>query len=157
MSEMKTYKSVIEETVAFYGEDPVGRRSLNPHKVNDNDPRCLYVGENGKRCAFARCVAPESVDYLRDYEGKNAATAIHGLDEKRPVELHPDYAHLRNSTFWNELQYLHDTDAIWWSGGLRPASIQCVETFIRRWDGAERREDHEPDSKIESPFPFKYE
>lgn len=143
---MKTYLDVIKETVEFYGTDPKGRRSINPARTSDrprwspSTPGCLYVGVDGKRCAFARCTAPVQEARLSKHEGKDAKTTLSGsLDDAGPIVLAPEYAHLTNGEFWNELQSLHDEEDYWdlEKGGLSQLGQRYVDNEVKRWAGAE--------------------
>lgn len=111
---MKTYLDVIEEIVAFYSEN-VNRRSFG------NNGYCAYNGTDGKQCAFARCC--ETIP--DDFEGKSSSQVIDiiGIDI-----LKPEYRHLTDENFWDDLQQLHDLNRNWTDDGLSYKG----EFFVKR-------------------------
>ena len=102
MSKEKTYLDVLEETIAYYSEDP-SRRSINPA-----NGRCMYNGPDGRKCGVARCCSkiPE------EFESQAVSNAI--LEKY----LLPEYAHLDNLEFWSRIQNLHDDKSNWDDEGL---------------------------------------
>lgn len=147
----KTYTDVIKETAEFYGADPKGRRSISPAKdLQGNPGHCMYVGPGGRRCAFARCVAPGQEAELAMHEGSPARCALSGgCASEYAIRLAPEYEHLVTAYFWDELQTLHDTAGFWdlEKGGLSHAGQRYVDNQIRRWTGAEDR-NHQADTRV---------
>jgi hypothetical protein len=145
---LRTYTDVLLETARYYGADPKGRRSLNPAPKHDGSPRCLYIGEGRKRCAFARCCAPGQKEKFRDLENQDASWALSGdFNGNGKVVLAPKYAHLTSPVFWNELQHLHDTDRYWKQDhGLTPQGVRYLDQEIARWAKADTT--HQPDETI---------
>jgi hypothetical protein len=99
---MKTKIEIIDETVAFYGED-INRRSVTKIDHSQKE-RCLYLGPNGKQCAFARVC----IDTTNFREGDNAASH---LDNDQLI-IKPEYRG-HDGSFWNEIQRLHDYTDYW--------------------------------------------
>lgn len=128
---MKTHtKSMLEiltETVAYYAEDPKGRRSYTT-----NLPRrpCLLVGDTGD--PIGRCMLPDAivhgsvwskVVHVAPHELSIPALEIVNLDEI----LRPEYRG-HPVGFWSLLQYyLHASDQVWGAdGGLTEDGEFCV-------------------------------
>ena len=84
---------IIDETVEYY--------SKNPRSITKTG--CKYRGDNGAKCAFARCCTDDS-DFSEDLKS----------NVQENVVLLPNYAHIPyNDQFWKELQLLHDTTQYW--------------------------------------------
>ena len=87
---------IIEETVEYYKNNP---RSLSL------SGSCLYQGEDGELCAFARVVVPEERKYLTENE---ACSMLMG------IKLLPQYEkHEKDVEFWLDIQQLHDRSRNW--------------------------------------------
>ena len=109
----KTYIDVINDTVAFYSKDPENRRSIK-------NEVCLYNGPNGKQCAFARCAQP-ICKALEAHDADNL------LEIKGFSILKPEYRHLLNKSFWQDLQVFHDDSFYWDSNGLSKHGKEHLE------------------------------
>ena len=106
MNKKQQMQDILKETVDYYSEDPVNRRSL----TEDGD--CMYTWGN-KHCAVGRFLKKEfqdetwsgnneSVFQLSDYSGNSSidkflVDKVHGLD----------------IDFWVRLQDIHDTVGYW--------------------------------------------
>ncbi len=117
---MKTYVDVINETVDYYSEDPVERRS-----VDETDSSCKYNGPGGRQCAFARCANP--ID--EKYEGDDVSMIFHF----EPNILKDEYKHLENPDFWLDIQTLHDCLVYWNDEGLSEDGRKKVDEFINKY------------------------
>lgn len=112
----KTKIQIIEETVEYYGADPVARRATY-HGT------CFYYKEGDTRlCAFSRCM----IDPKRgkDFKGTCLGLVDHlgeiciSRDNVIPRGiLKPEYDG-HSFKFWEDLQYFHDSDASWSITGL---------------------------------------
>ena len=105
----KTIKEIVEETLAFYEEDP-SRRAVAESGM------CVYEADNGNRCAVGRCLLPE-VD-AKDLEG--GVLHLHrNSDPIHPLALDPllkEEYRGHPAEFWKELQTLHDCRQAYWGG-----------------------------------------
>ena len=93
MKKKLTYSDIIDETVEYYCTHP---RSLNYEDI------CRYIGPDNERCAFSRCCTEDS----KFQEGE---LAVH----QRNAKFLPQYAHITDINFWNNLQKLHDSSDNW--------------------------------------------
>lgn len=121
----KTKIQIIDETVEVYSVP--GSRSIAPEKDEDGDTVCLYNGEGGKCCAFARVVQnPEVLE-----EGSNAH---HLLDNDGDKIIFKDGYGGHEKDFWYRIQRLHDLDGHWdESGGLTHEGRKYVQELKRKY------------------------
>lgn len=105
---MKTKIDIINETVAFYSED-VTRRSGDSFN-------CSYRNKNGNKCAVGRCLTEKSLDFI--FEEELNGEAMLDILGKREVEFKPEYSHIKDVGFWQDLQNLHDRSSYWDKDGL---------------------------------------
>lgn len=103
---------VLDETIAYYSENPDERRSVDPVTGN-----CCYNTVDGKSCAVGRLCNEEQLKFLHDEcEGQKASGSISYMkhhviiDAESPLSL--------PFAFLNMLQNLHDNAAYWINGGL---------------------------------------
>lgn len=95
-----SYHDIIDETVKFY--------SKNPRSISSDVGSCLYNGENGELCAFARVIKPERRTVILD-EGSSCNT----LDIVH-TDFLAQYEHIGfNRRFWRDIQRLHDYSENW--------------------------------------------
>lgn len=106
---MKTKLEILEETVAFYSED-TSRRAIM-------DGTCRYLTDDGKRCAYGRCLIPEK--YTPKWENKSCY-AIHN-DENLQEEYRG-----HSISFWEHIQSLHDNLNYWNNEGLTKSGVYRV-------------------------------
>lgn len=103
---VKTKEEIIKETYEYYKADPIGRRSVSSTDAYGN---CLYIGENGQRCAFSRCCKEDKNDILSIREGSAASYLV----ENYPEVLKPEY-YILDGGFWDDLQQeFHDKRYNW--------------------------------------------
>lgn len=90
---MKTYSSVIDETVEYYKTNAFG---IGEHGL------CTYFSETGGMCAVGRC--------LKDPKKfRNFGAGFKKLITSFTFEIFKDeYKHLQDFHFWNLLQCYHD-------------------------------------------------
>lgn len=104
---------VVDMTVFYYGEDPKGRRSYDPIKLNAAGlPVCLYRGPGGNRCGFSLCCKDELLHLLE--EARPAVTIVNRIIAKEmPNVLKDEYARILIPKFWSGIQQLHDFSQYW--------------------------------------------
>jgi len=101
----KSKIAIIEETVAYYSADPVGRRGINPDK--QKGVYCQYKTADGKMCAAGRCM----VDPQQDWVGPVTNIWVGNSGTIVPV-WKPEYEG-HDIAFWRDLQRLHDNGDYW--------------------------------------------
>lgn len=97
MIKHKTKLEIFDETVKIYSNP-----ENQSFKYSNEFKRCLYVGDNGKMCAFARCANEQGIDTLKTKEGQS----IQSFDDVDSL-LKPEY-HGYDRKFWMLIQSLHD-------------------------------------------------
>lgn len=96
----KTKLEILEETVAYYSEDP-SRRSIGYNS------ECVYYGPDNKRCAYARCW--KDGVWHSHLEGRTAASG----ELPEPDDLVKDQYKGHSRDFWLKIQRLHDQSDCW--------------------------------------------
>lgn len=118
---MKTRSEIIEETIAYYGEDPT-RRSIRP------DGKCAYYYE-GCKCAVGRCmIDPTTVPNYSTFVLSHMFEPKKGLDHL----LNPEYRG-HSTEFWSDLQSLHDTHCNWDQSGLTEMGYKAYLFMLDKW------------------------
>lgn len=119
--------ALLDETIEYYGEAPVDRRSLNDEPVG-TESRCLYSAPDGNKCAVGRILTPEQLEIAHANEGEACSTIILKLDDEglrtgRIAIIHP--------SFLEKVQELHDVDEAWdEDGGLTEFGKEnALDTF----------------------------
>lgn len=111
----KTKIQIIEETLTYYSEDPVGRRS-----VESEGSRCVYYGPDGKRCAYSRCwkegISVEEV--VNRYEWKDVESLIYSEEVENVDDLLKEEYQGYDTEFWGDLQKLHGMQDYWTETGI---------------------------------------
>jgi hypothetical protein len=132
---MKTAIEIIDETVAFYGDDPKGRRSLGLSSVGN--VTCFYHGEEGKKCAVGRCLTDSGLEKAHEFEKSPPPTgaSVKEFDSKFELELNLIEVYRGHSIdFWKDLQALHDHDRMWGKFfGLTEDGHQYVEVLKQKY------------------------
>ncbi len=92
---------IIEETVAFYTEDP--------SRIALENRRCKYLTSDGRKCAFGRCMTDEALEEYGEF-GQIVTILEENLPEGTTLDslLKPEYQG-HDALFWRDLQSLHDT------------------------------------------------
>jgi hypothetical protein len=117
---MKTAHEIIDETVEYYSKNP---RSLG--KYGSKDSACLYLGPNGEKCAFSRCVMDSEVKGLHQSEGQSLNMFVR--NDSLDHVLESEYRG-HSKDFWISLQHLHD-DKSHWNGNTLTVEGQ---NFVKR-------------------------
>ena len=118
--ERKSKLEIIDETVAYYGED------LSRRAINDRD-ECVYVDPvTGNRCAVGRYMVGE-VYFVGSVEEFDDVTPL----EDSLVDQYKGHS----VDFWGDLQTLHDSSSFWNLGGkgLSASGKLHVSTLKKRW------------------------
>jgi hypothetical protein len=110
---MKTKLEIINETVAYYSEDPKRRANVAGF--------CHYLTDDGRMCAVGRCLSDEGLKIAKDYRGR--------INSKLIALLKEEY-HIDNSEFWINLQNLHDSAENWDDNGLTAIGKLVVEDIM---------------------------
>lgn len=106
-TKQKTEEEIVRETVEYYCNNP---RALSEHGD------CLYLTEDGNRCAVGRCLkkpvryflTTKSSDPLPISEHDLSVDDIINLDQYLKKEYRG-----HDSLFWRRLQVLHDGASYW--------------------------------------------
>lgn len=128
-----TKKEIIEETVAYYGEN---ERALS------EEGTCHYLIDN-KMCAVGRCLTPAALEKWGSLKGSVSTLRdelrISGETFENTLQ---DQYKGHSIDFWNQLQQLHDVDENWCNGKLTDSGERVVEYMIKRWcneDGSDKK------------------
>lgn len=126
----KTKLEILDETVQYYTEDPK-RRATTKGPLGRN--LCVYLAEDGRMCAFSRCmidpsrakdVATPCGDMVERLLGKRVRT-----DEVIPVGiLKPEYDGY-TIHFWLQIQGIHDSGEYWDDKGMTGIGKERVKTL----------------------------
>jgi hypothetical protein len=129
----KTKKEIILETAEYYGSDP-SRRALST-----SGARCRYLTSDGRRCAVGRCmVEGVKIFYYDNATCKDATrsqeTAVCSVDQIYFIDalLLPEYRG-HDSSFWNSLQDLHDTDSYYDKNGLSESGQHALDYLLKKY------------------------
>lgn len=99
MSDKLTMRQVLEDSYKYYTEDPNGRRAVSA------SGDCLYLTEDGKRCAVGRYMIAgphQSIDGIFDnHTFENTESTL--TDQVKEF----------NQQFWLYLQDWHDSNFYW--------------------------------------------
>lgn len=125
-----TCEDIVNETAAFYSQDPKARRSVG--KENE----CLYQNAEGCRCSVGRCMTQNGIKKVL-YEDGNDGDAGSLL---KPLDYYLLKRYQGKSLeFWDNLQNLHDCRDNWTAKGLTKVGKVVVEVLLCRtrkmeWD-----------------------
>jgi hypothetical protein len=122
---LKTKIEIIEETVAYYSENP---RSVKYGSLS----KCVYLNENGNKCAFSRCCTDEGVTWLHeqiDVIEEGDSVIQHFLKHLKPEYQGHDFE------FWKDIQRLHDNKGYWVNGNgkLNERGETCVNWLKNKY------------------------
>jgi hypothetical protein len=100
----KTKLEIIDETIEHYKSNP---RSFI---MQGNTKLCVYLSNEGNKCAFSRCCTDEGVAWLHDevditLGGDNVGSEFLQF-------LKPEYQG-HDVEFWLDIQDLHDVNSYW--------------------------------------------
>jgi hypothetical protein len=133
---MKSKIEIIDETVAYYSEDPNRRAVVMT--------TCKYRTPDGRMCAFGRCMTEESLELYGDFQGGVMRLLLKCYD--RPLSdvillttvintpLKEEYQG-HELTFWTNIQRLHDDFDYWNSDGLTEEGKEYVEVMKNKYKG----------------------
>jgi len=123
-----TKEEILDETVAFYSEDPK-RRALK------EDGKCAYSTPDGRHCAVGRCLKPSLLKQGTELLGNG--DGVYRLVQKQnniPIgelvtgidNLLDDRYHGHSIAFWGDLQNIHDYKYYWCDSGLTERGLKMV-------------------------------
>lgn len=119
---MKTAKDIILETAAFYNSK---NRSMA-------DEGCCYLDEKGNNCALGRCIKPERIKEIVEYD--NSAAAISLLKhEDYGFDILKDEYRIEDVQFWEDLQRFHDSEPNWDAFGISKRGREVAEKLIAKY------------------------
>ena len=115
-----TKLQIIEQTVLFY--------LLNPRSTDGGS--CLYLNNDGNKCAFSRCCTDKGVETLHKiFEGKSLSRVGGNVDRF----LSDDYKG-HDRTFWADVQMLHDYPSHFIpEGGYSPKGIGVIKELMEKY------------------------
>lgn len=130
MKNSLTMQEILDETIEWYSVP--GRRSV------DNVNQCMYLGNNGNMCAFARCTIDPKILIEHSTVGiklKNDTDDRNGIKTNQG-EVHFDTVLKEKyrghpAIFWLQLQRLHDFENYWRDGGLTETGKDFVNERIK--------------------------
>lgn len=105
----KTKKEIIDETVAFYEEDPT-RRALDNHGL-----KCQYITADGRNCAVGRCLTDEVLEEIENSCGNLNFMGVGPLmkHNDRGDSMFREEYRGHGVSFWVALQTFHDGVSYW--------------------------------------------
>lgn len=134
----KTKLEIIEETAAFYGQDP-SRRSVAFSSESGEAIGCLYVSNNGNKCAFSRCCTDEGVKIL----SLSNTASIRGIcaikSSSELVDLVKMNSFLKEEykghdiKFWMNIQRIHDDPSNFDINCLSPKGMRFIEELKEQY------------------------
>lgn len=133
---MKTKEEIIDETVAYYSEDP-SRRAVRYDEVRGLQMGCFYLTPDGRKCAVGRALKPQEIGVLRRYdvEGDNINIVDGILDDNDILldDLFLEEYQGHEVDFWIDLQDLHDVEEHWNKRGLTDFGKATLARMKKRW------------------------
>lgn len=126
-----TKEEILDETIAFYSEDPK-RRAMIPVG------RCAYNTEDGRHCAVGRCLKPSLLEQGTKLDG-NHDSVYRFVQKQNSIPIGETVIGIDNIlddkykghtlTFWSELQHIHDNNRHWSDSGLTEIGLERVNNF----------------------------
>ena len=121
----KTAVEIIQETFEFYSD--VSKRAF--------DEKCVYLSENGNKCAVGRCMNDKAdfnfIGYVDEYCNDNGLTSE---EEEYPLDAHlKEEYHGHTLQFWSNLQDLHDTSVFWNDKGPSEQGEKQYKRLLERY------------------------
>lgn len=108
-----------QESLAVFHADPSKRAT--------SDKGCLYLTEDGRKCAVGILIDPAS--YQKRLENNDAVFAL----DSGFRFLRPEY-HKVDVGFWVELQNIHDLSSRWTEDGLSASGWEGVKFMCGHYD-----------------------
>jgi len=110
-----TRKEFLDDLIAFYSADPVGRRSVGVMRGG-----CYYRGSNGRKCAIGRYIP----NY--QYSGKMEGLIVSATAVWKAL---PESIRALEAPFLIACQNLHDEARFWSANGLTKAGVRAVSAI----------------------------
>ncbi len=108
---VKTKEEIINETVEYYNNNSRARANYNNTSIS-----CYYLTDDGRMCAFGRCMLKEKREKLRmkicSIEGMYRNFGISEKSFHHDLVLKPEYRG-HSLSFWRDIQDLHDYSKFW--------------------------------------------
>ena len=104
-NKMKTKLEILNETAAFYSEDP-SQRAQDPATT-----ACFYHTEDGRQCAVGRCLKKPDIF-------SNVVANAYSLFLDFGWEILRSDCQIQDFNFWMHLQRFHDNNRNWTATGL---------------------------------------
>lgn len=101
---MKSKIEIIEETIAYYEEDPSRRAMIGTS--------CAYKTDNGNMCAVGRCLTEQGLAFASEFANESDVYGLYETNEGLDDILKEEYRG-HELSFWSDLQSLHDTSSYW--------------------------------------------
>lgn len=112
----KAQLAFLEETVAYYSEDPTRRATLNSYGA------CAYITKDGRKCAIGR--------HITNFYKIENGDSIHSADIMRRL---PRRIQNLGNLLLTSVQALHDLKDNWTDIGLSLAgetAVKSIKNFI---------------------------
>lgn len=127
---MKTIKekrtAVLQDTIQYYTQDPIGRRCKNSEWCCYS-PKTVGKEATSEGCAVGRLLSAELQEYLdKEYVGTGVS------DDNLFYELPQEVQDL-GQLFLARLQFLHDLDEYWDSEGLTEFGEEYVQHIEKNY------------------------
>ena len=106
MDKKQRMQDILKDTVDYYREDPLNRRSV------DEDGNCMYTWGD-KHCAVGRYLKPEYQKENWPDNGMSAYELAEYSDDYSIDQFLVDKAHGLDVQFWRDLQDIHDIVGYW--------------------------------------------
>jgi hypothetical protein len=110
---LKTKLEIIDETVEYYSQD-VSRRAVLP------DGQCRYYVSDGRVCAVGKYL-------MNPQEFEHSLGSSTSLFSREGINILKKEYRIEDSSFWYDLQGLHDYSFYWTDIGLSDAGIKEVK------------------------------
>ncbi len=122
-----TKAEILEETTNFYNST---NRAMK-------DGACVYLDDEGNKCAVGRCILPEKLSWAMSLE---ETTDVESLelsiieDGGKSLDdiLKPEYCG-HEFDFWDNLQQFHDTNEFWNENGLTDEGENAYDELTEKY------------------------
>lgn len=131
-----TKLEIIDETVKFYSEDINRRAIIRGNTDGKPSHKCVYLTPDQRMCAFGRCM---TIDSLKKAEEKGSLNStIDGLLSDLGLANVDDVLRAKyighSTSFWADVQILHDRDNHWDQNGLTKEGEKYVSNLKEAWN-----------------------
>jgi hypothetical protein len=117
---MKTKLEIIDETVEYYKTHNRGIQ-----KNSDCLDSCVYINEDGDKCAVGRCLVSPTADWIGD------VFDVFSDSETLNKRLLPEYQG-HDIHFWKDIQCLHDVHSNW-ENGITPYGLHNISMLKEKY------------------------